>query len=86
MLRSPSRMSSTLQRAVWNGKPEQVGIAWTLKKRNHTVECVVFSHQFGWELRLQSGELFRTQVCRSDREIEDVSAAWKAAMVEKGWR
>ena len=85
MVRSRSRMSSTLQRAVWNGRPEQVGIAWTLKNRQHIVQCVVFSHQFGWELRLEVGELFRTQVCRSEREIEDVSAAWKAAMIEKGW-
>ena len=79
-------MSSTLQRAVWNGKPEQVGIAWTLKKRQHVVQCVVFSHQFGWELRLEVGELFMTQVCRSDSEIQQVAARWCDAMVEKGWR
>lgn len=41
--------------------------------------------KFGWELRIDSGDLLMTQVCRSDREIEDVSAAWNAAMTEKGW-
>jgi hypothetical protein len=46
---------------------------------------VVFSHQFGWELRVESDDLLMAQVARSDREIEDVSAAWKAAMLEKGW-
>jgi len=78
-------MSSTLQRAVWNGRPEQVGIAWTLKKRQHVVQRVVVSNQFGWELRLEVGELFRTQVCRSADEIRDVPESWKAAMIEKGW-
>jgi len=78
-------MSSTLQRAVWNGRPEQVGIAWTLKKRQHVVQRVVVSNQFGWELRLEVGELFRTQVCRSADEIRDVQESWKAAMIEKGW-
>jgi len=78
-------MSSTLQRAVWNG-PAQVGIAWTLKKRQHVVQCVVFSHQFGWELRLEVGELFNTQVCRSADEILKTQETWKAALFEKGWR
>jgi len=80
-----ARMSSVVQRAVWNGKPEQVGIAWTLKKRQHTAQCVVFSHEFGWEIRLEVGELFRTQVCRSADEIRDVQENWKSAMLEKGW-
>ena len=78
-------MSSTVQRAVWNGEPVELGIAWTLKKRQHAAQCVVFSHQFGWELRLEVGELFRTQVCRSSEEIVTTAENWKAAMIEKGW-
>ena len=77
--------TGTTLRPVWNGHPVELGIGWTLRKRNHVAQCVVFSHEFGWELRLEVGELFRTQVCRSDREIEDVSAAWREAMLEKGW-
>ena len=62
----PARMSATTPlRDVWNGHPVALGIAWTLKKRDHVAQCVLFSHQFGWELRLEVGELFRTQVCRS---------------------
>ena len=57
----------------------------TLRERNHVVQCMLFTHQLGGELRLEVGELFMTQVCKSDREIEDVSAAWRAAMIEKGW-
>jgi hypothetical protein len=29
----------------------ELGITWTLRKRNHLAQCVLFSHQFGWELR-----------------------------------
>jgi len=78
-------MSSTLQRAVWNGKPEQVGIAWTLKKRQHVTQCLVFSHEFGWEVRLEIGELFRTQVCRSSNEVLKTCEEWKIVMQGKGW-
>jgi hypothetical protein len=41
--------------------------------------------QFGWDLRLEVGELFRTQVCRSTEELLDMQESWKAAMIEKGW-
>ena len=51
----------------------------------HVAQCIVFSHQFGWELRLEVGELFTTQVYRSDREIEEVAAGWRDAMLAKGW-
>jgi len=46
---------------------------------------MLFTHQLGWEFRLEVGELFMTQVCKSDREIEDVSAGWRDAMIQKGW-
>ena len=62
-----------------------LGIAWTLKKRDHVARCLLFSHHFGWELRLEVGELFRTQVCRSTEAILDTQESWKAALIEKGW-
>jgi hypothetical protein len=46
---------------------------------------MLYTHQLGWELRVESGDLLMTEVCRPDREIENVSAAWKEAMSEKGW-
>ena len=58
---------------------------WTLKKRGKVARLVLLTHQLGWELRVDSADLLLTQVCRSDRDIEDVSTAWKAAMIEKGW-
>jgi alpha-glucuronidase len=43
---------------------------------------MLYTHQLGWELRVESGDLLMTQVCRSDREIEEVSAGWEEAMIE----
>jgi hypothetical protein len=60
-------MNTTPLRDVWSGHAVELGITWTLRKRNHLAQCVLFSHQFGWELRLEVGELFSTQVCRSGR-------------------
>jgi hypothetical protein len=78
-------MNTTTLRAVWNGKPAHLEDVWTLHKRNHVARCALSSSEFGWELRLEYGELFRTQVCRSPEEIVTTSENWKAAMVEKGW-
>ena len=58
---------------------------WSLTKRGTVARCVLWTHQLGWELRVDSGDLSLTQVCRSDREIEDISGGWKEAMIEKGW-
>ena len=77
-------MNTTI-RPFWNGVPVELETVWTLAKRDRVARCVLLSHELGWELRIDSGDLLLTQVCRSDQEIEDVSAAWKAAMIEKGW-
>jgi len=79
-------MNTTPQREFWNGQPAALETVWTLSKRGQVALLVLYTHQLGWELRIESGDLLMTQVCKSDREIEDVSAAWKAAMLEKGWR
>jgi hypothetical protein len=44
-------MNTTPLRDVWSGHAVELGITWTLRKRNHLAQCVLFSHQFGWELR-----------------------------------
>ena len=78
-------MNMTPQREFWNGNAVELQLLWTLTKRVQVARLVLLTHQLGWELRIDSGDLLMTQVCRSDREIQDVSAAWKAAMLEKGW-
>lgn len=78
-------MTNTPQREFWNGRPVQLETLWTLSKRGKVAPCRLMTHQLGWELRVESGDLLLTQVCRSDREIEEVSAGWRDAMLAKGW-
>ena len=78
-------MAVTL-REYWNGTPERLWPARTLQKHTKTAVCAVWSHQFGWELRLGSGrELIRSQVVRSNHELSDVAASWREAMARRGW-
>ena len=77
-------MNTSPRRVFWNGQPAELKTVWTLTKPGKVARLVLLTHQLGWELRIESGALLMTQVCRSDRDIEDVSAAWRAAMLEKG--
>jgi hypothetical protein len=79
-------MNTTTIRSVWNGQPAYLGDAWTLRKRNHVAACRLWSHEFGWELHLEVGEIFKTQVCRSTEEILATQESWRVAMIDKGWR
>jgi hypothetical protein len=49
--------------------------------------CEVWSHEFGWELRLviDGHGLQMSSVVRSAEEMVATSDAWRAAMTEKGW-
>ena len=69
-----------------DGNPIEIGDAWTLRKGEKVARCILVTHPFGWELRLMTSDLLRSQVCRSSEEIFDTHEAWKTAMVEKGWR
>jgi hypothetical protein len=53
---------------------ERLSPAWTLKKGRKTAECVVWTNQLGFELRLTiAGEIIQTQGCRLivDAEIRN---------------
>lgn len=78
-------MNTTPQRDSWDHTPRELQTVWTLTKKDRAASLVLYTHQLGWELRIESGDLLMTQVCKSDRDIEDVSAAWREAMIEKGW-
>ena len=78
-------MQTTLQREHWSGHPVELGDAWTLRKGGKAARCSLVTHQLGWELRLITTELLRSQVCRSTQEVLETHEAWNAAMIEKGW-
>ena len=81
-----SHANLATQREHWDGHPVELGDTWVLRKGARLARCALFSHQFGWELRLMVGELVRSQVCRSQDEILTTQENWKAAIIERGWR
>jgi hypothetical protein len=80
-----------LQRDTGNDDPERLSDAFRLtKQKDHntvTAVCEVWSHAFGWELRLMVNDsgLQMSSVVRSAGEMTTISEQWKAAMIKKGW-
>ncbi len=83
---------SHLQRSIWNGPPERLSDAFRLMKqkgeRTAAAVCEVWSHPFGWELRLEvdGRGLQMSSVVQSAAEMVETAEQWKAAMIEKGWK
>jgi hypothetical protein len=73
------------QREQWSGEAPFLGNAWVMRKGERTATCALYAHQFGWELRLSSGELLRTQVCRSTDDVLRVQEEWRLALTERGY-
>jgi hypothetical protein len=78
-------MSTTRLREDWYGDPIELGDAWILRKGDKVARCLLVTHPLGWELRLMSTDLLRSQLCRSSEEILSTHEQWKTAMSEKGW-
>ena len=81
-------MIEVLQRFTWNGEPKEIGDLFRVTKNRRKARAVIFSHQFGWEVRLLVAsqlEIVQTQVCRSQEEVPSTGEQWRAAMIEKGW-
>jgi hypothetical protein len=79
-------MNTPLRDVWWNFRSERLEPVWTVKKNRKTGVCEVWSHHFGWELRLViASEVIQSQVVRSPREFADMQDQWKTAMLEKGW-
>ena len=68
--------------------PQQLSPAWTLSKGQRSAVCTIWSHEFGFEVRLVlSGDpLPRTEVCRSQEDLIAVQDTWRAALEAKGWQ
>ena len=49
-------------------------------------QCRVYTHELGWELRLEiAGSLQRSQVCVTRDDVLETSERWRAALVENRW-
>ena len=78
-----------LERPAWYGEPKELGDLFRLTKKRRTARAAIWSHQFGWELRLVVGtqlETVRSQVCRSQHEVLATGDEWQAEMIKQGWR
>ena len=52
-----------------------------------TVECQLWSHHTGWELRLvASDDVLQSRVCQSQVEVDNTVEGWKLAMMDEGSR
>ena len=75
--------STTLQRAIWDGHPVQLGNAFELRRRRGTRElhaiCRLESHLLGWQLFLEVEGLLSRIAPKSGPKI--VSSATRAACV-----
>jgi hypothetical protein len=73
------------KREFWNGPPERLRDAFRLTKQKGSdllsAVCEVWSHEFGWELRLmvEGHGLRMSWVVRSAGEMVATSDAWRAA-------
>jgi hypothetical protein len=77
---------AVLQRPDWYGEPIRLSRVWHLTKGRRQAECALYSHQFGWELRLVAGvEVLQTRVCRSEDEVLNTHEEWRRAMLRAGW-
>jgi hypothetical protein len=81
-----------LQRAVWNGTPERFPDAFTLTKTKGATSltgvCEVWTHQFGWEMRLMIYDghgMLVSSVVQSAEDLREKTKTWRSAMIEKGW-
>jgi hypothetical protein len=68
-------------------RPQQLSPAWTLAKGQRSAACTIWSHAFGFEVRLiLSGDpLPRTQVCRTQEDLSALQETWRAALEAKDW-
>jgi hypothetical protein len=78
------------QRTDWSGQAVDLGERWRVRRQGcdaaREAVCRLFSHPLGWELRVEvDAQLVRSEVCRSEAQVTQVSEGWKSAMIDRGW-
>jgi hypothetical protein len=76
----------TLEKYDYYRGPRPLADEWTVSRGTLKMRCALSTHRLGWELRLTAGANFlRSHVCKTQKEVFDTSAAWKAEALSKGW-
>lgn len=67
--------------------PDEFSLTKPRGNRVLTAVCELWTHPFGWELRLMvDGEGLRaSSVVRSAQEIRTTADMWRSSLLEKGW-
>jgi hypothetical protein len=72
----------------WDGASSELGELFVMRRGRRETRCKLFSHQFGWELRLVMGvraDVMLNKICGSRDEVLRTAEQWKTALVDKGW-
>jgi hypothetical protein len=65
---------------------EILGELWKATKNDYVLRCELRTHPMGWELRaLVASQMHRTQVCKTEIEVNATAEAWRAEATTKGW-
>jgi hypothetical protein len=67
-----------LQRLNWDGTPIELGNLFGLQKNRREARAALFTHQFGWEVRLLIDaqlKVVQTHVRRNQQEVLTTGAA-----------
>src|SRR5262245_45179612 len=76
-----------LVRYEWRGTPVELANMGELHKTGRRMICKLASHPIGWELRVTIGdELIRSEACRTQERVLDLSDEWRVAAEAKGWK
>ena len=69
-------MNTTTIREIWNGHPVELDVLGPSASENDVAQCVLFSHEAGWERRLDAaGQIVQAQVCRTQEEVRSTLEA-----------
>jgi hypothetical protein len=76
----------TLDRYDYYRGPKALPDEWTVSRDLLKMRCALATHRLCWELRLTAGSNFlRSHVCKTQTEVFETSATWKAEAISKGW-
>lgn len=70
-----------------DGEPKELGEAWRMVKGRRVCRCVIVGHPLGQEARIEIDDevLPFSQVCKTTKDLADITAEWRAGFEAKGW-
>jgi hypothetical protein len=77
---------SDLARDAWDGTHKPLGELWSLTLGSSTLRCYLLTHYDGWQLRMElDGKVLRSQTCRTEFDVFDVSERLRKRAEINGW-